>query len=756
MKRYITSIVTILCILCGIAGCIKEDYLDNGSTKTSIDPNSVLLTLQSGKKIDNRVVTMEHNEDLLKTVSVFFFPANVANGTLEYFLTNVEVNGQNQVEIPLEADMNDKEYNIYVIANYDITSDADIKDDQTGDINGNKVTKEILEPKKGETTIEELKTLVLTTIFSRQEDGEEPSFVMDGQVETPVKLELGTALEESIELERVASRIQLYANFKNFTETKEDGQTYEYTALTGTAKVTLYNAIGRTSFSNSPLYVPTPSDIMNPRVRSMKGKYVGDTDDKKNGYFYNELPFYSYANDWSHESSLATYLELSVDWERKVGNETRVVRYYYQVPITIAKKLVRNNAYQITVDVSMSGSETPTEAVTLNGDLEVIPWTEVQFTSDLNRYKYLSVDPQTDTLYNAASAQFKYSSSSPIRVEITKVSYTNYSVKTNPQAEIDDPEEEGFNAYVVGNEIYFNHKIDKESQFYPYTITLTVTNEDDGVEPQTIEIVQYPAIYVVAEADAEITGESTNSHRFLNGISSSNNEIFLNPNGSTSGTGTKMSVGRVLPLSESVDKNPNQYTIYVTAFDVNDQMNDKRKYMIGDPREETGHKVQYVDALTEYRATKTDLAMQNMIAPIYKVASSWGGSRALNGINGGTDAGVKNRCAVYQENGYPAGRWRVPTEAEIEYIVNLSEVKKQIPVLFNTQDGNEGAGSYYASSGRVWTDEGWKDTSYPIYVRCVYDVWYWGDEPIKNKSDFVWGDASDGSLKDKNGRPYSK
>lgn len=750
MKRYITSIVTILCILCGIAGCIKEDYLDNGSIKTSIDPNSVLLTLQSGKKIDNRVVTMEHNEDLLKTVSVFFFPANVANSTLEYFLTNVEVNGQNQVEIPLEADMNDKEYNIYVIANYDITSDADIKGDQIGDINGNKVTKEILEPKKGVTTIEALKTLVLTTIFNRQEDGEEPSFVMDGQVETPVKLELGTALEKSIELERVASRIQLYANFKDFTETKEGGQIYEYTALTGTAKVTLYNAIGRTSFSNSPLYGPTPSDIMNPRVRSMEGKYVGDADDKKNGYFYNELPFYSYANDWSHESSLATYLELSVDWKEKVGTATRVVKYYYQVPITIAKQLVRNNAYQITVDVSMSGSETPTEAVTLNGDLEVIPWTEVQFTSDLNRYKYLSVDPQMATLYNTASAQFKYSSSSPIKVEITKVSYIDYSTQDNLSDEIDNPQEEGFKVYVVGNEIHFDHKINKEKQFYPYTITLKVTNEDEGVAPQIVTIVQYPSIYVSAEQDEDITTETTNGHRFVyNKTSGEVTDVPLYPSGT-------VNLGNVISLKDSEDdKNPNQYTIHITAFDETDRwMSSEGKeepYMIGDPRKAIGDGSRIAKLTDKYQASKQDVSSQATVAPIFKIASSWGGHKGFEIFS------VKQaeyRCSAYQENGYPAGRWRLPTEAEIKYILDLSEEKKQIPRLFL------GNSCYVAASGKLWHSgkQEWTTFGQEIYgfVRCVYDVWYWGDEPIKNKSKFVWGDDPNGSLRDFNGDPYSE
>ena len=128
--------------------------------------------------------------------------------------------------------------------------------------------------------------------------------------------------------------------------------------------------------------------------------------------------------------------------------------------------------------------------------------------------------------------------------------------------------------------------------------------------------------------------------------------------------------------------------------------------------------------------------MQNVIAPAFKIASSWGV------VNSGslTYETAKRRCASYQENGYPAGRWRVPTEAEIQYIVSLSD-RGVIPVLFG--------GDYYASSGRYYDNDsspaGFRDDSWGGHVvRCVYDVWYWGNEKMSEKdgsdTQFVWGD----------------
>ena len=49
---------------------------------------------------------------------------------------------------------------------------------------------------------------------------------------------------------------------------------------------------------------------------------------------------------------------------------------------------------------------------------------------------------------------------------------------------------------------------------------------------------------------------------------------------------------------------------------------------------------------------------------------------------------AEKRCAAYQEDGYPAGRWRVPTKAEVKYIIQLSGWGV-IPVLseqFNSTD----------------------------------------------------------------------
>ena len=112
---------------------------------------------------------------------------------------------------------------------------------------------------------------------------------------------------------------------------------------------------------------------------------------------------------------------------------------------------------------------------------------------------------------------------------------------------------------------------------------------------------------------------------------------------------------------------------------------------------------------------------------------------------------MQERCATYQEDGYPAGRWRMPTKAEVEYIVMLS-AKGYIPKLFNDDKDNP-VGDYWCASGVVYPlragsvdiTQGTDSGSHA--VRCVYDDWYWGSEREKSSgaetlTSFTWGDKA--------------
>ena len=139
-----------------------------------------------------------------------------------------------------------------------------------------------------------------------------------------------------------------------------------------------------------------------------------------------------------------------------------------------------------------------------------------------------------------------------------------------------------------------------------------------------------------------------------------------------------------------------------------------------------------------------------MIAPKIRIASSYGVTSAL-----GSREEAQLRCAGYQEDGIPAGRWRLPTLAEVKFISSLSALKR-IPYLFANEDedssGFNSTTYYWTASGQIAVNNGAQTAQEPTnqnstaYARCVYDEWFWGDaktsRPVSNKRTFTWGDRA--------------
>ena len=194
--------------------------------------------------------------------------------------------------------------------------------------------------------------------------------------------------------------------------------------------------------------------------------------------------------------------------------------------------------------------------------------------------------------------------------------------------------------------------------------------------------------------------------------------------------------------------NRNIYTIHITRFA---SLSDD--YIIGDPRSREvdnlhvgsndwsreGRDIANLPNGTKYltnyyKANENDDYMR-FIAPEFSVASQWGVTYQL------TRDQARRRCASYQEQGKPAGRWRLPTTAEIEFIANLS-CRGLIPYLFGSSSANA---QYWTGTGAVNVN----NTSNPpevesvtrtsSAVRCVYDDWYWKGDDC-DPAQFTWGD----------------
>ena len=162
--------------------------------------------------------------------------------------------------------------------------------------------------------------------------------------------------------------------------------------------------------------------------------------------------------------------------------------------------------------------------------------------------------------------------------------------------------------------------------------------------------------------------------------------------------------------------------------------------------------------LKYYYSTQTTKEAENYIAPKFRIASQYSGP-GTSGISENRYVNMLRRCATYQEAGLPAGRWRLPTMAEIIYVFELQK-QNALPAIFNSSSAG-----YWCSTGALKIRENASITDYTLItndfstgysVRCVYDEWYWentdnyvtnttyqttnGRLPESLWGKFVWGD----------------
>ena len=215
-------------------------------------------------------------------------------------------------------------------------------------------------------------------------------------------------------------------------------------------------------------------------------------------------------------------------------------------------------------------------------------------------------------------------------------------------------------------------------------------------------------------------------------------------------------LGSVSSLNNTIDRNFYTTLITVSSFNSSNDYytanNTEIHYRIGDPRVPASDVYNGANAWTNesnfyayvyHNNSPTEVAGsweepgsiliatqvaddQNIIAPMLLVSS------ALNANESLTFPNIVKRGATYQEAGYPAGRWRLPTEAEIAFIV-ARQKEGVIPTLYATNT------DYWAGSGRLVeipsaanaaiTFSNPASASTVSSCRYVYDLWYWGEDP---------------------------
>ena len=424
----------------------------------------------------------------------------------------------------------------------------------------------------------------------------------------------------------------------------------------------------------------------------------------------------------------------------------------------------------------------------------VVPWGDVDVSGSLREGKYLILETDKYTMNNINSASIPYITSHAItQAYVTKVEYINtynfnHSTINNPShTDADGVSTTRVNTYVnnesfvvtsADNKLTLTHPI-SSSQYTRYDVTVRIVNAA-GLD-DTVVFTIYPAIYadIKPGGDVFINGRFTHVQGAAgsgtgqdmpwyghdgynwyedNDRNTHDNRYWSNSFYITTGYGS-------LRFNLGTGVNNQAITrITVTSFNEGDQTytihnndnntNETYTYKLTDPRvESTSVNSRLDNYIVTAEANRTNYNQhtadwdqkpnimigspaKDAIAPDFLICSGWG---RTSGEMAQQFTTFENRCATYQEAGYPAGRWRLPTEAELSFIYGL-QARNVIPELF--QEQNSG---YWATSKRAVINYSRQTlignfTENPVVVqnnprpnagvRCIYDIWYWGEDKM--------------------------
>ena len=777
LHRYIYTIAGVL-ISAVLFSCSEDDkFLAKDASKLSI-------TLQLGEmtRATEAAGVDNLNENKISTIDVFLFGASDDDNTPAVFyerVTNGSMTpGNDGKSASFDLNISLTKYNI-------LFPDGNTNTCKAYAIVNRPAGCEL--PAANKRTLAALKRLVInsekfqsideTTKSGKRLLTKQQMFVMDGYTAQITRNDM--TLSGTIPLKRAAVKIQLQVDIED--NVSDNGTTW--TADKQNVRMTVHHGCNRAYLNEATpanyLKLNKASDLFDIEeisldiVNGIKIPVIeNDVTVEKDGVrLTTSLPIYTYPTYWGNDDDCRTYIILIVDWidnntENKQPNRTT----YYEIPVNVAGDyLARNSFYKIKQGIGIIGSETEEEA---QPELErygynILPWGSVKYgtsgtqtDAEISSLKYLVLEETDIELQNSQTKDFFYFTSDPITIKNVTVKRVDTSGTLATTVDINGNLEQNGNIYtftgtetdstkssylkkqiilevhtadpnVPGDKDYINFRhelvndMTKTSDYSEYIITFEVGHDGTDTEfnkfKETVTVDQYPMIAIKAtlNSDCDNTGN-------LNAQENNDKKGYVIVNYRTDGTNNDWDgVGGMVQ-----SKNPNRYVISVSSLTAGST------YIVGDPRSKdvsnpTGMKNDYYgNNLTMYYPTNA-ANTSNMISPQFMVASSYGAC---------TDSSLdekqaKNRCATYQEDGYPAGRWRVPTKAEIRYITQLS-AWGIIPALFSNNM------NYWSAQGLIQVNgNSVQDSSGASgVVRCVYDTWYWGTEQLTDKTKFTYGD----------------
>lgn len=478
-------------------------------------------------------------------------------------------------------------------------------------------------------------------------------------------------------------------------------------------------------------------------------------------YAISSIPMYSMPIEWNVNDAHAPFIKIILPWQGydkntgqydMSGSARKTTEFFYKVLVPNRTTLDANGCYHISLDLSVLGSEADEVPVAVNGEYHVVDWNApVAIGGNQSAGRYLNVARTSYDMYSN-TLSIPVSASGNIVIQPyggtgtnPTGTYINASSGNTGNLTYSANSSTGTNFKITPDPLHKYVQVDHE--VLPFSTSFTTANAKDvavityrfrvaleGYEStfyKDITVTQYPSIYAARR--------QSSGSPFVNGFSS----------GEASNRNT-YSLG-------SVGANGSRYNTIVSISTLSGltnpdvESNPYRNWVIGDPRirlanayngrysNELSYHNDYAEGTNDSEWRRSDLGdasdyfdnylvgdkdASNFIAPKFMLASGYGYNQQANSGNWKKNS---ERCATYQEDGYPAGRWRLPTEAELLFcavLANKGLIENPYVSTVN-YSASSGRFLYYVNNSTNWDFV--LPTSGLRSVRCVYDLWYWGD-----------------------------
>lgn len=746
MKKYII-IASVFAALLSLASCQRE------SVNEAPDGEGLSLTFTCSTIGTKAEKPGTGNENLIKTLDVFLFSEAYDEYRRHWrFTPEIEDSFTCFIQAAVIDNYSHK-YKVYSIANYP-GPETDFV------IGGNNATQAQLQA----LALSESSYHTFTTASGSSlapAANEDLCLVMTGLAENiTVQVVPGQTLvgKAEVDLKRLPSKVTMDFYLKDEVVYTKGDITETWTPLSDGNNIRVYlcgaasDALVGGLDASSPMFDYLP----NTGNTSITGKTDFST-------AFSSTSFYTYPESWAYGATNEPYIKLIVPW--KLSRSTAGIvqesqkEFYYKVmlPTNIFES---NNWYHLVLDVTQLGGDAEDDAVNVPCGYQVLDWrTMTEITSAMAPGYYLDVNVPDleDIRFYGNTVDIPYFASGPVEIvsrvkEWDNFTTGNHETESNTTAVANSSEGNYVHISNVLNYDFTSTNYDVSP--YKFTVVLKLKGDESNLYNKTLVVTQYPPLYITNTDTSN--DDDSKSNMYVNGYytNSGSERAWDSVGPTTTGTIGQTNIphylGSVNSNSDAMvgtsNVNPNIYAVTTTILKFAPVVDGQPlETVLGDPRGAATNEYNGIlagrtggETLVNYRPTADNT--QNVISPKFISASSYGKTYSVS------YEGARKRCAAYQEYGYPAGRWRLPTQAEILFLQKLNADGK-IPTLFNPSATN----GYWAAGNLLYIRSGSADsfvdmstgttnsvngesirtvksgTNYIGYVRCVYDTWYWGD-----------------------------